>query len=653
MSIPTAFIQDLLQRVDIADVVGRYVPLKKNGANLMGLCPFHGEKSPSFSVSPSKQFFHCFGCGKSGDAIAFLREHTGMDFTEAVQSLAQEMGMALPESQRLSPQQRQQQQARQSQQQQLYALMEQAASAYRQQLGGSQQAIAYLKGRGLSASISQRYGLGYAPAGWNFLSSVVPDYTSALLVQAGLVIQAQEEGGLGNGKRYDRFRQRIMFPIRDTKGQCIAFGGRVLGDDKPKYLNSPETPLFHKGRELYGLFEARAALREAGYALVCEGYMDVVALAQLGFANAVATLGTACTPEHVHKLYRFTESIVFSFDGDEAGRRAAAKALEAVLPHLNDQRSAKFLFLPAEHDPDSYIRAHGADAFARLVHAAQPFNVFLQQLASEGCDLGTAPGRARMASQALPLWDLLPQGMLKQLVLQELAAQVDVSTSSLLENWQHSAHAAHSRTQSQLKPAPNYQAAGQQASHGSGNYSNSNGDTYANANEGKRRQHWGRFNRPRPLAPQHTHAPTLTTGADQAVRLLLSNMQLLQTLDNDDWDALVHIPAPHGCLFAWLEGLYQEQGAMPWHALQNALQNSPYQDWAHALMASAPSQPQDDAQAQHQELRSILQPWLKRRLSDVLNELAQAYANNPGDIDIRQRYQTLLARSRAATPPTR
>src|SRR5574344_366728 len=429
VSIPASFIQDLLQRVDIVDVVGRYVTLKKSGANFMGLCPFHGEKSPSFSVSPVKQFFHCFGCGKGGDAIAFLREHTGMEFMEAVQSLAQAVGLQVPQEE-VSPQQRAQRQAHKEPQDSLGQVLERTAQVYCEQLKHAPHAIDYLKRRGLSGSISQRYGLGYAPAGWNYLASVFPDYTSALLTESGLVIHHAEED-----RRYDRFRDRIMFPIRDVKGQCIGFGGRVLGDAKPKYLNSTETPLFHKGRELYGLFEARSAMRDSGYALVCEGYMDVVALAQLGFANAVATLGTACTSEHMHKLLRFTDAVVFSFDGDAAGQRAARKALEAVLPLLNDTRSAKFLFLPPEHDPDSFIRAHGSDAFARLVHAAQPFNQFLLTCASEGCDLGSAPGRAKLSSQAEPLWRLLPPSTLKRLVLDELAQHIALPAAELQAPW--------------------------------------------------------------------------------------------------------------------------------------------------------------------------------------------------------------------------
>ena len=368
MAIPQSFIQELLARVDVVEVVGRHVQLKKGGANFMGLCPFHSEKSPSFTVSPTKQFYHCFGCGKNGNAIGFLMDHAGMSFIEAVQDLAQSVGVTVPEDER-SPQEREREAQARQKQASLTDVLEVAGKAYQQHLRQSDKAIAYLKGRGLSGEIAKRFGLGYAPEGWRSLASVFPDYQDALLVDSGLVI-LHDEGE--EQKRYDRFRDRIMFPIRNVKGECIGFGGRVLGDGTPKYLNSPETPVFSKGRELYGLFEARHALRDAGYVLVTEGYMDVVALAQLGFPNAVATLGTACTGDHVHKLFRFTDAVVFSFDGDAAGRRAARKALDGALPYATDVRSIKFLFLPPEHDPDSYIREHGGDALRRDLRERLP-----------------------------------------------------------------------------------------------------------------------------------------------------------------------------------------------------------------------------------------------------------------------------------------
>ena len=353
--IPAGFLQDLLSRVDIVDVVGRHVELKRGGANLMGLCPFHAEKSPSFSVSPVKQFYYCFGCGASGDAIRFLTEHTGMSFVDAVTELAQSVGMQVPQEQ-VSPEERERRQRLSERRLSLTDVLQRAAQHYRNQLKASPEAIAYLKGRGLSGEIAARFGLGYAPPGWRGLASVFPSYDDPLLEEAGLVRTSTDdaEAPAEARKRYDWFRHRVMFPIRAVGGEIIGFGARVLDDSKPKYLNSPETPVFSKGRELYGLFEARQAIRDRGCALVVEGYMDVVALAQSGIGNAVATLGTACTPDHIQKLFRFTDSVVFSFDGDAAGRRAAGRALEAALPHATDLRQVRFLFLPPEHDPDSY-----------------------------------------------------------------------------------------------------------------------------------------------------------------------------------------------------------------------------------------------------------------------------------------------------------
>ena len=439
MAIPQSFIQELIARTDVVDVVGRYVQLKKGGANYMGLCPFHGEKSPSFTVSPSKQFFHCFGCGKNGNAIGFLMEHTGMNFVEAVKDLAQSYGLQVPEDD-TDPLERQRAAQQRQRQATLNDVLEKAAESYRKHLKTSSKAVAYLKGRGLTGEIAKDFGLGYAPEGWRSLASVFPDYQDALLVESGLVISNNEDAT--EEKRYDRFRDRIMFPIRNIKGECIGFGGRILGEGTPKYLNSPETPVFSKGRELYGLFEARNALREAGYVLVTEGYMDVVALAQLGFANAVATLGTACTNEHVQKLFRFTDAVVFSFDGDAAGRRAARKALDGALPFATDVRNVKFLFLPAEHDPDSFIRAHGSEAFARMVSDATPLSRFMIEVSREGCDIETAEGRAMLASQAKPLWTALPEGVLKTQLLGEFADLIGIGERELQRLWQGTGQAA-------------------------------------------------------------------------------------------------------------------------------------------------------------------------------------------------------------------
>src|SRR3954468_21117234 len=428
MAIPQNFIQELTARADVVEIVGRYVQLKKTGANFSGLCPFHAEKSPSFTVSPSKQFYHCFGCGKNGNAIGFLMENAGMGFVEAVTDLAGEYGMEVPED-NTSPQERERAAQQREKQATLSDVLEKAGQAYRKHLKGSPRAIDYLKRRGVSGEIAKAFGLGYAPEGWRTLASVFPNYDDPLLAESGLVIVGED----GEDKRYNRFRDRVMFPIRNVKGECIGFGGRVLGDEKPKYLNSPETPVFSKGRELFGLHEARASFRERGYALVTEGYMDVVALAQLGFPNAVATLGTACTGENVYKLLCFNERAVFSCGGAAAGRRAARKALDGALPYATDVRSIKFLFLPAEHDPDSFIREHGADAFARCLRQAVPLSEFLLEASAEGIDLGTVEGRSRMVSNAGPLWRQLPEGALRRQILGAIADRAQLGEHDLLE----------------------------------------------------------------------------------------------------------------------------------------------------------------------------------------------------------------------------
>ncbi len=430
--IPAGFVAELLSRVDIVDVVGRYVQLKKGGANLMGLCPFHGEKSPSFSVSPAKQFYYCFGCGASGDAIRFLTEHTGTPFRDVVADLAQQVGLTVPDDARSDEERREAAQSK-ARQATLADMLARAADHYRKQLKASPRAIEYLKGRGLTGEVAARFGIGYAPEGWRPLASAFAQYDDPLLVEAGLVIVHGNDET--DEKRYDRFRDRIMFPIRSVQGETIGFGGRVLDRGEPKYLNSPETPLFVKGRELYGQFESRAGMRSRGYALVVEGYMDVVALAQSGFDNAVATLGTACTEEHVRKLFRFTDSVVFSFDGDAAGQRAATRALDAALPHATDLRTIRFLFLPPEHDPDSFVRAEGAAAFDQFVAQAVPLSRQMVTVAREGCDLGTPEGRARFVTQARPLWAALPDGALKGQMLSELTRLAGLPERELQTQW--------------------------------------------------------------------------------------------------------------------------------------------------------------------------------------------------------------------------
>jgi DNA primase len=390
--IPESFIQELLNRVDIVDVVDKSVPLKKAGANYSACCPFHNEKSPSFTVSPTKQFYHCFGCGAHGTAIGFLMEYQGVSFVEAVQDLAKNVGLVVPQETRDTDRPAQKVVVG------LQESLQQAANFYKAELKKSQRAIDYLKSRGLSGQIAAKFQIGYAPAGWQNLQGVFPHYESEALTTAGLVVENDQ------GRRYDRFRDRIMFPIHDQKGQVIGFGGRVINpEDTPKYYNSPETPLFQKGHELYGLFIARRAIRDAGRALVVEGYMDVVALAQYGIEYAVAALGTATTPYHIAKLMRQADEIVFCFDGDNAGRTAAWRAAMNALPALTDGLKLTFLFLPKEHDPDSYVREFGKEKFEAEVKAAMPLSQYILQHLSENNPLQSQEDRVRFLNEAEPI----------------------------------------------------------------------------------------------------------------------------------------------------------------------------------------------------------------------------------------------------------
>jgi DNA primase len=600
--IPAAFLQDLISRVDIVDVVGRHVQLKKGGANLTGLCPFHAEKSPSFTVSPTKQFYHCFGCGASGDAIRFLTEYSGMTFVDAVKDLAQQVGMAVPEEES-SPAEREQAAAQKQRRATLTEVLAKAAEGYRKQLKASPRAVDYLKGRGLSGEVAAQFGLGYAPDGWRSLASVFPSYDDPLLEESGMVIAKDAEGDAPAGegeqrKRYDRFRDRIMFPIRSVQGDVIGFGGRVLDRGEPKYLNSPETPVFSKGRELYGLFEGRAALRQRGYALVVEGYMDVVALAQAGFGNAVATLGTACTADHVQKLFRFTDSVVFSFDGDPAGRRAARRALEASLPHASDTRTIRFLFLPAEHDPDSYVRERGAPAFEACVAQAVPLSRQLVEAASDGCDLTSAEGRAHMLANARPLWSALPEGALKRQLLVELATAARDDAEQLLRQWGHA--------------------------------------------------------RPRPSAgapPAHRVRTSRLTGTmasqlDRAISLLLQRSDLWASLDGEAHDFLAHQPSPYGAFFGCIERSIHEHGQLaPAAMLEDLLAQARTVEHGGAVVTRiAALHAYDSSVDLERELRLAIDGLRLKAIGEELTLMAQQMADvRPTSPDVLRRYGWLSA----------
>ena len=622
--IPPGFLQDLLSRTDIVDVVGRHVELKRGGANFMGLCPFHGEKSPSFSVSPSKQFYYCFGCGASGDAIRFLTEHLGLSFVEAVRDLAQAAGLQVPEEQ-VSADERERRDTLRQRRLSLSEVLGKAAHFYRGQLKATPRAVDYLKKRGLTGAVAARFGLGFAPPGWRTLAGVFPAYDDPLLEEAGLVRQ-RDGGDEGQAHRtpqdadhgrYDWFRDRVMFPIRAVGGEVIGFGGRVLDDSKPKYINSPETPVFSKGRELYGLFEARQALRDKGYALVVEGYMDVVALAQSGFPNAVATLGTACTADHVQKLFRFTDAVVFSFDGDAAGRRAAGRALEASLPHASDLRTVKFLFLPTEHDPDSYVRELGAAAFEQQVNSAVPLSRQLVEQAGDGADLATAEGRARMLAQAKPLWAALPDGALKRQLLPELARQAQLELSDLNSLW--------AGTVQPQAPAETH---------------------------GPQDRRPGRPNDLRvPLRSPGRRAPA--AGADLAVRLLLRHSDWWARLSNQDHQLLHELGGTHGEVVAWLEQQITEHGDLTWAALDEAMQG---QDWQAQVRQWVQGVDAEEEQSLGDLQRVVHRLW-RARLGDEVSALIAAGATDREQLErvreLRKRIDFHTQAERAIpTPPS-
>lgn len=424
--IPQRFIDDLLSRVDVVEVVGERVELKRSGRNYSGLCPFHQEKSASFTVSADKQFYHCFGCGAHGSALRFLMEYDKLPFPEAVEQLAGRLGLEVPREGADDPKARE----REKKRDQGVNLLELAARFFRERavMQEGQAARSYLEQRGLSPEVVKTYGIGYAPEQWDALKKHLSDkgVSESVQVEYGLLIHHES-----SGRTYDRFRDRVMFPIRDLRGRTIAFGGRVMGDAKPKYLNSPQTPVFHKGRELYGLFEARQAPEKLEQLVLVEGYMDVVALAQFGIRNAVATLGTATTEDHLRRLFRMVSRVVFCFDGDRAGRQAASRALETVMPQMIDGREARFLFLPEGDDPDDLVRREGAQAFKDRVTCAMPLSEFLFEQAAQGRDLNTVEGRERFASQVLSALSKVPEGMMRSLLFDELARRSGLKEAQL------------------------------------------------------------------------------------------------------------------------------------------------------------------------------------------------------------------------------
>ncbi|MDC8770785.1 DNA primase [Roseateles albus] len=632
--IPPGFIQDLLSRVDIVEVVGRHVELKKAGINHKGLCPFHGEKSPSFIVSPTRQTYHCFGCGVHGNAVGFLMEHSGLGFVEAVQDLAQQTGMQVPEDERSSEERERAAQQKQRQAT-LTEVLLRASDHYRAQLKKTPRAIDYLKKRGLTGQIAAQFALGYAPEGWRSLASAFPSYDDPLLTESGMVITQGDEGE--EQKRYDRFRDRIMFPIRNVQGETIGFGGRVLDKGEPKYLNSPETPVFSKGRELYGLYEGRQGLRQRGYALVVEGYMDVVALAQHGFNNAVATLGTACTAEHVLKLFRFTESVIFSFDGDAAGRRAAGRALEAALPHATDVRSVKFLFLPTEHDPDSYVRDLGADAFENCISEAIPLSRQLMEVAGEGCDLSSAEGRARMLATARPLWQTLPQGLLKRQLLGDLARRAQLPDQELMGLWQVGGAAAQEQAHDDGREHPPEEAHNAQSSE----------PRPFKKKEWKKdwkpSGNWKRRGEPEDeTIGTPRSAPNVP--ADHALRMLLLNSAWWERLSPEDHHLLHELPGIHGELINWLDRYLLNHGSSPWSVLEAALAEDGLLERAKRLLGGLHSEDESEFEGLQNLLKKL---WI----AQLETETTRIAASNPQGEEF-ERYKRLLAQIRTLKAPS-
>jgi DNA primase len=416
--IPQHFIDDLIARADIVEVLGRRIQLKKAGREFKACCPFHDEKTPSFTVSPAKGFYHCFGCGEHGTALSFLMKYDHMEFVEAVEALAAMMGIEVPREESQRPARRYDE---------LFQLMQKVEKHYREELRNHQPAVDYLKARGIDGATAKRFGIGFAPAGWSHLLDKFGTSREAIdrLLALGLIIRKD------NGKHYDRFRERIMFPIRDSRGRCIGFGGRVLGNEEPKYLNSPETVLFHKGRELYGLYEARQALRHIERLVIVEGYMDVVGLARHGIDFAAATLGTATTDEHLKRLFRVTDEVHFCFDGDRAGRAAAWRALETALPQIREGRQIRFIFLPDGQDPDSYVQTSGAGGFEKAMDQALALSDYLVEELASQVDMNSVDGRARLAELAKPLVGSIPPGVYKELLIERLAEAVGLAAPKL------------------------------------------------------------------------------------------------------------------------------------------------------------------------------------------------------------------------------
>jgi DNA primase len=654
--IPQSFIDDLLNRTDIVEVVSSRIQLKKTGKNYSACCPFHKEKTPSFSVSPDKQFYYCFGCGAGGNALGFVMDHDSLDFLQAVEDLAKRAGMDIPREEGgrgRTP--------RQPTDSPLYPLLTAAADYYRQALKSHptrKSAVEYLKGRGLTGEIARDFGLGFAPPGWdNLLKHLGGDsLQQKAMIDAGLLIENAE-----SGKRYDRFRDRVMFPIRDSRGRIIAFGGRVLGDDKPKYLNSPETPVFHKGQELYGLYEARKSNRDLDEVMVVEGYMDVIALAQQGLRNAVATLGTATSEEHLKRLFRLVPSVLFCFDGDGAGRKAAWRALEATLPNLQDGRRARFLFLPEGEDPDTLVRCEGTDAFrARINQHAQPLaDYFFQQL-SEEADPRSLEGKAHLVTLAAPLIDKIPGNHLRALMRQRLSEITGLSGEMFSQVAQNAAPAPVAANHEPPADYGNYYDA--QPEYGDiADYANhieppaeayeqkkpwqkGEGKAWKKDGEWKKGGDWkkgSRDNAP-PRKPVHVETPTLT-----ALRTLLHHPQLAQKVE--DVSHFAHEDDTYAQLLVALIGTLQKSPKLRslqliarWHGTEQG----------RLLRALAEKEWLISADNLEQQFFDTITSLVGRQRERSLEQLLRKARQSELSAEEKEQLRDLLSRSASPVSPT-
>ncbi|MFK0572955.1 DNA primase [Endozoicomonas sp.] len=523
--IPQYFIDDLLTRIDIIDVIDHRVKLKKTGRNYSACCPFHKEKTPSFTVSPDKQFYYCFGCGASGNALGFVMDHDHLDFPEAIDTLAGQLGLEVPRDESSQKQ-------RGPDHSELYNLMDRSVDFYSRQLKQHEQsprASHYLKNRGLDQQTCQHFAIGFAPPGWDNLKKelATSPEKEQQLITTGMLVKNEDRNTI-----YDRFRDRIIFPIRDSRGRYIAFGGRVLGDEKPKYLNSPESPIFHKGKELYGLWEARQANRKLSRILVVEGYMDVVALTQQGITNAVATLGTATTPEHLQRLFKVVPEVVFCFDGDDAGRRAAWRALESTLPNMQDGRQARFLFLPQGEDPDTMVRKEGAERFVeRIRNEALSLDKLLFRELEADLDLTTMDGRARLAKLAQPYIGKLPESLFRQLLLKMLSDHTGLDTHYLETHFQENTQTREQPVKTRPEPEPKHHDAS--ATHDAYFYGDSH-EPAAPYDTGYEQTHYP------PGQQQSYHSPATATprrfhNPQKSARLATSGYAIRQLLCNPEF----------------------------------------------------------------------------------------------------------------------